>query len=215
LIAALVAAALVAGPPPTAAHPIVVGEERMSRGFLRHWADFAQRSQDGMPRAQARALAADVLIRYRWIAGEAAERGVVVTREEVDREYRARRAETFRRPGEYRAFLRESGQTPGDVRWRVRIELHSDRLRELATAGAATPEEQQERLAAFVRAFQAKWRARTVCRAPWTSAECGATSPARTRRSPPRGRRANRWDGAGGWSRVPSTTAFRLSAPAS
>ncbi len=186
MITALAAAALLAGPPqavePTDKHPIVVGDRRMSRGFLRHWADIARHL--GADPKSARPVAAGLLITLRWVAGEAAERGVVVTREEVDREFIKQRDEAFPRRRDYRKFLRESGQTTADVRFRVRIDLHSDRLRELATEGAATPQEQQERLDAFVLAFRAKWRARTACRRPWVSEDCGATSPGRTRRAP-------------------------------
>jgi hypothetical protein len=184
VITALAAAALLAGPPPTDAHPVVVGDRRLSRGFLRHWADIAQRSQEGMPRARARGLAAGLLISSRWVAGEASERGIVVTREEVDRALRKQREKTFPRRRDYREFLRESGQTGADVRFRVRIDLQSDRLRAAATEGATTPQEQLERLDAFVIALHAKWRARTACRRPWIIDVCGTTSPRRTASSP-------------------------------
>ena len=214
MIATLVAAALLA-PSPTESHPVVVGETRISRGHLRHWADIAQRAAGGGDRKTARVQAAALLIGYRWVTGESAERGIVVTRAEVDRAFRRQRDEAFPRRRQYRAFLRESGQRGADIRFRVRVQLHSDALREQATAGVP-PEQQEDALATFVQAFHAKWRARTACRAPWISEfDCGATSPGRTRRSPARGRRASRWDGGLEWSRLPSTTPFRPSAPAS
>ena len=216
MIAALVAAALFAEPSPTEQHPIVVGEERISRGWLRHWADVAQRAGGGDDRPGAQYQAAALLTRNRWIKGEAAERGVVVTREDVDRSFREQRVKTFPHRSDYRRFLRESGQTTRDIRGRVRVQLLSDALRELATAGATTPEEQQNRLDAFVREFHRKWRARTACRAPWISeSDCGTTSPGRTRRAPSRGRRTSSWGGGSGGEWIPSTTPFRPIAPAS
>jgi hypothetical protein len=187
VIAALLAATLVAGPPPaiepTEKHPIVVGEERISRGWLRHWADIAQRT--GGDRKMARLQAADLLISSRWIRNEAAELGVVVTAEEVERSFRRQRRKTFPRRRDYRRFLRESGQTRSDVLFRVRIDLQSDRLREHVTAGATTPEDQQERLDEFVQAFRAQWRAQTACRAPWINEfDCGKTSRGRTASAP-------------------------------
>jgi hypothetical protein len=214
VIATLLAAALLA-PSPTESHPVVVGETRLSRGHLRHWADIAQRA-GGYDRAAARGQAAMLLIANRWVMGEAAERGIVVTRAQVDRVFRELRDENFPRRRDYRAFLRRIGQRPADIRFRVRVQLHSDALRESVTAGATTPEAQQERLDAFIPGFHAKWRARTACRAPWISElDCGTTSPGRTRRSPARGRQASRWDGGLGWSRIPSTTPFRPIAPGS
>jgi hypothetical protein len=214
VIAAALAAALIAGPPPTDAHPIVVGDRTLSRGFLRHWADIAQRA--GSDRESARLQAAGLLIRFRWVAGEAAERGVVVTREEVDRSFRKQRDEVFPRRRDYLKFLRESGQSTYDVRYRVRVDLMSDALRELVTEGAVTPQEQQAALDAFVAAFIAKWRPLTTCRAPWINEfDCGATSPGRTRRSPARGRRASRWGGGEVSNRIPSRSLFRPIAPPS
>jgi hypothetical protein len=219
VITALLAAALIAGPPPavepTDTHPIVVGERRISRGWLRHWADIAQRSGGG-DRKTARIQAADLLISSRWIRSEAAELDLVVPAEEVERSFRQQRRKTFPRRRDYRRFLRESGQTRSDVLFRVRIDLQSDRIREHVTAGAATPKEQLERLDAFVLAFRTKWRARTACRRPWINeVDCGTTSPGRTRRAPSRGRRTSSSAGGDGFDRVPSIGAFRRIAPAS
>lgn len=189
MIAALAAAALFAGPPPavepTELHPIVVSDRRISRGWLRHWADIAQRT--GGDRKTARVQAADLLISSRWIRSEAVELGVVVPEEEVERSFRQQRRKTFPRRRDYRRFLRESGQTRSDVLFRVRIDRQSDRIREHVTAGATTPEEQLERLDAFVTAFRTKWRARTACRRPWINEfDCGATSPGRSASAPGR-----------------------------
>jgi hypothetical protein len=67
------------------------------------------------------------------------------------------------------------------IRLRIRLDLLSGKLRDLVTAGAATPNEEQERLDAFVREFRRKWRARTACRPPWVSeSDCGI-QPTRSR----------------------------------
>jgi hypothetical protein len=176
VITALVAAAALVGPVgPTPEHPIVIGAERISRGTLRHWADIAQRSAGGGPRAAFREQAAELVIGYRWIRGEAVERGIVVTRSEVTRTFRRQRDETFPRRRDFRRYLRRTGQSIADIRFRVRSTLLSDKLRELATEGATTPAQQQEQLDAFVRDYHAKWRARTACRPPWVvRRRCGA-----------------------------------------
>ena len=114
-----------------------------------------------------------MLISNRWIRGEAAERGIEVNRGEVTRAFRRQRRASFPRRRDFRMFLRDSGQTVGDIRSRVQIDLLSTRIRRQVTDDAATPEEEQERLDEFVREFRRKWRARTVCREPWVAPACG------------------------------------------
>jgi hypothetical protein len=171
---AVVSAGLLAGPPPvepTPAAPIVIDGEPISRGHLRHWAGIARRARAG---DAARLQVAGTLIRYRWIREETGERGLVVTAPEVERAFRRHRDAAFPTRRAYRRWRRESGQTPEDIRLRVRMELLSDRLRELAIDGATAPDEQQARIGAFTRDFIARWRPRTVCRPPWISRDCGA-----------------------------------------
>jgi hypothetical protein len=176
-------AALSLGPPPadvvepTAKHPIVVGNRRISRGSLRHWADIVSVSGGERDRARVRLQAAGLLISWPWIVGEAEERGIVVTRTETTRALRRQRDEAFPRRGDYRRFLRDSGQTATDIRIRVRTNLFSDKLTELATAGAAAPDDQEAKLEEFVLAFRNKWRARTACRPPWVNEfDCGVVA---------------------------------------
>lgn len=157
---------------PTPAAPVVVDGVPISRGHLRRWADIAQRSSPGTPRQPAREQAAGLLISGRWIRGEARERGIVVTREEVTASFRTQRRDVFPDRKDYVAFLRESGQTTRDVRYRVALNLLSERLREQVVGAIADPEDQQRALDAFVRDYRAKWRARTVCRKPWIAFEC-------------------------------------------
>jgi hypothetical protein len=173
------AAALAAGQPPatepvapTAKAPIVIASKPMSRGFLRHWAQLGRNA--GVARRSARAQAAAVLISSRWIKAEAAERGIEVNRGDVTRALRRQRRQAFGTRRRFRRFLRETGQTVRDVRFRVNIDLLSTRIRRQVTEGAATPEEEQARLDEFVAEFRRKWRARTVCREPWVTPDCGS-----------------------------------------
>jgi hypothetical protein len=185
MLAALGAvAALAAGQPPatepvapTAKAPIVVNGTPISRGFLRHWVEIAEFSLAGERRAELRAQVADLLISFRWIRGEAAERGIEVNRGEVTRALRRQRRQSFPRRRDYRRFLRDSGQTVRDIRLRIQVDLLSTRIRRQVTAGAGTAEEQQARLDEFVRTFRRKWRARTVCREPWVTPDCGGQAP--------------------------------------
>ena len=187
LALAAIAAALAAAPAPpapaerpTAAVPIVVDGYGITRGHLRHWADVAARSDGISDRPYARAQAAGLLISFRWVGGEAADLGVVVTPEEVQSSFEEQREQVFPRRGAYRRFLRASGNTTRNMLSRVEHDLLSSRIRDLVTDGATTAEEQQDRLDAFLQAFRAKWRARTTCLPPWVSrADCQPTARSR------------------------------------
>jgi hypothetical protein len=187
LALAAVVAALAAAPPPpaaaerpTAAVPIVVGGYGITRGHLRHWTDLVAHASGRADRRKLRAQAAGLLISYRWVGGEAAERGLRVAPAEVLQAFREQRDQAFPRRREYRRFLRDSGQTRANLLFRVRHQLLSDRVREQVVGDAPTPEEQQARLDAFVQAFNAKWRARTACLPPWADAfHCQPTARSR------------------------------------
>jgi len=80
-------------------------------------------------------------------------------------------------PAVYLRFLRESGQTHGDVRSRIALELLSAKVRAQVTAGA---EDVPAVFDAFVRGFRPKRRARTVCRASWGNvSDCGVIEGSR------------------------------------
>ncbi len=189
-LAALAAALAAPSPPaaaerPTAAVPIVVGGYGITRGRLRHWADVVQRDGSGGPRSSAREQAAGFLIVGRWIRGEAAERGIALTSAEVGASLAEQRRTAFTTVRAYRRYLRATGQTEGNVRYRAEVDLLSTRVREQVVAGTADALEQQARLDAFVQAFRVKWRARTACRAPWVSAsDCQPTARSRGEATP-------------------------------
>lgn len=98
---------------------------------LDHWRDIARRSS-GRPRD-----AFQLLVNDAWMRAEADERGIVVAHEEVVREFRVQRRQSFPNRREYRRFLREYGQTTDDILFRIRSDLLSTRIREQVIAPAA------------------------------------------------------------------------------
>jgi foldase protein PrsA len=81
-----------------------------------------------------------------WIQGEAAERGVEVSDEEVQREFEKTKDENFKTEKEYEQFLEESGFTQEDVDLRVRLQLISTKIQDQITeeAGAVDADEAEE-----------------------------------------------------------------------
>ena len=150
---ALVAALLLAAPA-SAQSPVIAtveGSGEITRAQFDHWALLAARSRErrrvpprGTPAFRSiRRQVMQLLIQNLWIEGEARARGIAVTAEEVDRNFRIQRRQSFPRRGDFRRFLRDSGFTVRDIKYRVRLEALSNRLRRQVerTAPAVTPEE--------------------------------------------------------------------------
>ena len=112
---------------------------------------------------------------FRWLEGEAARRGIEVSARQVSRSFRHQKRAAFPDDRDYRRFLRATGQTHADVRYRVRVDLLSNRIRDEVIGGAKRSRTQQRRLDKFVVAFFARWQAQTLCTPRFARAleECG------------------------------------------
>jgi hypothetical protein len=161
--------------------PIVVADQPVTIVELIHWQRVAALS-NGDRRGHARwrdptvrRQVSSLIISYRWIEMEAAQRGIALTRDEVLASFRQQRRAIL--PGrEFARFLRGSGQTREDIIGRVRADLLSQRIREQVLAGV--PDSEQERaLERFVRRFRHRWSTVTACIAPYLVEECGAAAP--------------------------------------
>ncbi|TML06645.1 MAG: hypothetical protein E6G41_06420 [Actinobacteria bacterium] len=158
LIAALAAALLIpvqaqaqTQVPPDAV--ALVGAQPVTRSAFDHWfrvaamAEHARRRRYGacpakdrdcrIAQRSLRDSSMQFLISATWIEGESALQGISVTDAEVDAEFATDRRASFPRPKDFGRFLRESGMTLEDLRYRVRVTLLSDRLRERIDAGVA------------------------------------------------------------------------------
>ena len=75
------------------------------------------------------------LVSAEWIFGEAKERGLSVTEEEVRRQFAQTKKQSFPNEKAYQRFLRTSGQTVEDLQFRVRLDVLSNKIREDITKG--------------------------------------------------------------------------------
>lgn len=137
---AAVAAAAALAAPAAAQAPVVAtvdGVGEVTRAQFDHWAVIAARAAGrrrvppaGTPAyGRIRDQVVELLVQQLWVQGEANQRGIVVTDEQVRRSFARQRRQSFPRRGSFRRFLRRSGYTVADIRFRVRLELTSDRLR--------------------------------------------------------------------------------------
>ena len=77
------------------------------------------------------------LISSRWIEGEAADRDLEATDEEVDKMFNEQKRQSFPSDREYQQFLKASGQTEEDLKYRVKLDVLSNQVREAIVKGKA------------------------------------------------------------------------------
>ena len=70
----------------------------------------------------------DLLIRADWQDEEAAMDGIVVTAAQVERAYEVDRRRHYPSPARFRRYLRRTGETIADVKFRVGVQLVHDAL---------------------------------------------------------------------------------------
>jgi foldase protein PrsA len=69
------------------------------------------------------------LISSRWVELEAQSQGVDATPAEVNRTFEEQKRQSFPSEKEYQAFLKASGQTEADLKYRVRLDVLSNEVR--------------------------------------------------------------------------------------
>lgn len=77
--------------------------------------------------------AMQLLISFRWIRGEAEERGIAASASQVRARFRNQKRASFPKQKDYEKFLRQSGQTERDILRRVELDLLSSRIRDQVT----------------------------------------------------------------------------------
>ena len=106
---------------PTGTHTISAAEHA-------RWAEIARRS--GMARREALWQAFEQLVHFTWLEAEAAERGLALSDEVVQRELLGTWRDAFPDWDAFQRFLQETGQTAADFERRVRQHLLSEAIRE-------------------------------------------------------------------------------------
>jgi foldase protein PrsA len=78
------------------------------------------------------------LISAQWIVGEAGDQGVKVTDAEVDKQFATTKQQSFPKEADFQKFLKSSGMQLDDLKFRVRVQALSDKLRTKVTKGKDT-----------------------------------------------------------------------------
>ncbi|CAA9484952.1 MAG: hypothetical protein AVDCRST_MAG45-390 [uncultured Solirubrobacterales bacterium] len=77
------------------------------------------------------------LVSSRWIEAEASDRDLEATDEEVDKMFNDQKRQSFPSDREYQQFLKASGQTEEDLKYRVKLDVLSNKVREAIIKGKA------------------------------------------------------------------------------
>jgi hypothetical protein len=137
----------------------VVGTQPITASLYRHWEHIDHRVAPHESAKRRRATVMRFLISGFSILGEANERGIRISRKEVDRQLERTRRTAFPTERSFKRFLRRTGQTVADLRFRTRIDLLTGRLQAVVDPGE----------------FVSKWRGRTLCAPGFTVPDCGGT----------------------------------------
>ena len=146
-----------------------------------HWRPVAAQSvgeSEDSKRAHDEAL--KLLILLRWIDAEALRLGVVVTPGAVVTAFRRQKQQNYPRDRDFQKFLSRTHQTVADVKLRVRSDMLAKRLKQRASRGAKTPEGQSRQFDRYVKKFNARWKAKTVCGQGYETDDCGSVVPLST-----------------------------------
>jgi parvulin-like peptidyl-prolyl isomerase len=76
-----------------------------------------------------------LLISFEWIEGEAKNQNIKVSDKEVKASFDKQKKQAFPKDADFQKFLKDSGQTEGDILKRVRLDTLSNKIREKVTKG--------------------------------------------------------------------------------
>jgi hypothetical protein len=146
-------------------HETTPAMEEISSSQLRHAVAIA-RAQSKNPghasRTELEKEALSSLLDQAWLMGEAEERGITVTDQEVKQEFQRLKSANFKSAKDYTSFLRRSGFTQTDVNERVKLQILSTAVqKEIADE---SPGHKKQAFTTFVGEYTNRWRDRTVCK---------------------------------------------------
>jgi hypothetical protein len=166
-------------PPPPDQVVACIGAQPITGAAFSHWAAIAAKAEEPpgkRPPPSAAAVKQEVmgfLISSNWVLGEARDLGVHVTEAEVRHSFDHIRNQVFHTRREFHAFLRASGETLGDLVFRMRLNLTSVRIQRHIIAGHHGTRSKERALETFVVNFKRKWQAQTSCASQFAVADCG------------------------------------------
>ena len=75
------------------------------------------------------------LVSSDWIIGESKDQGIKLSDKEVDKQFETTKKQSFPKEADFKKFLTQSAMTIADVKFRVRVDTLSNKLRDKVTKG--------------------------------------------------------------------------------
>ena len=149
----------------------VVGTTPISVQAYWHWENIAR---SGAPTSgpPLRPQVMSFLITAAWLIGEAQDRGISVSATQVDRTLAQVVSQQFPKPKDFQDFMRSSGMTIADLKFRVGLNLLSAAIEKQVVGGKKGTAADQA-LTTFVDSFNNRWLARTKCAFEFETPLCG------------------------------------------
>jgi len=97
--------------------------------------DAQLKSQCSQEYGQLRDQVLQLLISFKWIQGEADSLKIKVTDADVNKSFQQQKKQSFPKDADYQKFLKEHGQTQGDILQRVKLDLLSNKIRDKVIKG--------------------------------------------------------------------------------
>ncbi len=157
-----------------------VRSQEITGATFAHWAAVAgnaepHRRPAAEPTHKEMTQVMGFLISADWILGEAAKLHINLSSVAVRRQFDKLRREQFPKDAQFKAFLRQTGQTSADILLRVRLSMLSTRIQQ-QIVGHGSVHTRQHRLSRFAKQFEDRWVAQTYCESLYTMADCGHTA---------------------------------------
>ena len=100
-----------------------------------HWTTVVKKLSPEATKDDVRRQVINLLVSFRWIDGEAERLDLKVTDAEVDKSFAEQKKQSFPKDSDYDKFIRESRQTEGDIKQRVRLDLLANKLQQRVVKG--------------------------------------------------------------------------------
>lgn len=167
-----------AQPPLPGRAVVCVGALSINAASVAHWFLVAKREEahghsQQLTAAAERGEAVTFLIEANWVKSEATALEVFVTPVDVKRHFDRIRGQQFPKRREFDAFLRSSGQTVGDLLFRVEQHLLMAGIERHIFAAYHTASGRERALRAFAKGFRARWKTQTTCMPEFKVDACG------------------------------------------
>jgi predicted transcriptional regulator len=134
----------------------IVAATPVTAASFAHWLAIVRRGNPGYDREQAVTHTVSFLVKAQWLQQEAVAAGIDESKLNRLISSRPPRAEP------------QIGMTVADATLQARLDLIAEALRRRHSGS---------RLAAYVRAYEARWRARTLCASGYRAPECRNHAP--------------------------------------